>query len=98
MADLTITGVETFLTQPNTQRLIVVKVLTSEPGLYGLGCATFTQRAKAVVTAVAEYLRPLFVGRDAARIGPPKPREGPCRRSECRRRQVFFRLQVFAPP
>ncbi len=65
---ITIRDVRAVLTAPAGINLVVVKVETSEPGLFGLGCATFTQRAKAVVTAVAEYLRPLFVGRDAARI------------------------------
>jgi mannonate dehydratase len=65
---LKITDVKTFLTAPNRIRLVVVKVLTSEPGLYGLGCATFTQRAKAVVTAVDEFLRPFLIGKDPDHI------------------------------
>ena len=36
---LRITDVRTILTQPAGIRLVVVKVLTSEPGLFGLGCA-----------------------------------------------------------
>ena len=65
---LKITDVKTFLTAPNGIRLVVVKVLTSEPGLYGLGCATFTQRAKAVVTAADEFLRPFLLGKDPDHI------------------------------
>ncbi len=48
--------------------LIVVKVETTEPGLYGLGCATFTQRAEAVVTAINSYMPEFCVGRDADNI------------------------------
>lgn len=65
---LTITDVKVILTAPNGIRLVIVKVETSEPGLYGLGCATFTQRPLAVATAVTEYLRPFLIGKDPDRI------------------------------
>ncbi len=48
--------------------LVLVKVETSEPGLYGLGCATFTQRAEAVVTGIDRYLNEFATGRDADNI------------------------------
>ncbi len=46
LSPLKITDIKTILTAPARIRLVVVKVTTSEPGLYGLGCATFTQRAR----------------------------------------------------
>ena len=43
MSVVTIRDVRTILTSPNGwDRLVIVKVETSEPGLYGVGCATFT--------------------------------------------------------
>ena len=65
---ITIRDVQTILTQPAGSRLIVVKVLTSEPGLYGLGCATFTQRFRAVQAAIEHHLKPFAIGRDVSRI------------------------------
>jgi len=65
---LKITDIKTILTAPDGIRLVVVKVMTSEPGLYGLGCATFTQRALVVQTAIEQYLKPFLVGRNAFEI------------------------------
>ncbi len=63
-----ITDVRCILTAPGDIGLAVVKVETSEPGLYGIGCATFTQRLLAVRSAVEDHLRPMLVGRDPSRI------------------------------
>lgn len=68
MSNVTIRNIRAICTAPAGINLIVVKVETSEPGLYGLGCATFAYRHKAVRLMVDEYLCPLLVGRDVADI------------------------------
>lgn len=68
LSPLKITDLRCILTAPESPRLVIVKVLTSEPGLYGLGCATFTQRARVVETAVTKYLRPLLIGKNPLQI------------------------------
>lgn len=60
--EVRITTLRTIVTAPEGIPVVVVRVDTNEPGLYGLGCATFTQRWKAVV-AFVEYLAPLVSGR-----------------------------------
>lgn len=66
---ITIKDIKTIITQPGGRsRLIIVKVITSEPGLYGLGCATYTQRFHAVQAAIEKHLKPFAIGRDVARI------------------------------
>ncbi|MBR7836584.1 starvation-sensing protein RspA, partial [Actinospica durhamensis] len=65
---LRVTGVRAVVTAPEGAPLVVVRVDTSEPGLYGLGCATFTQRYAAVAAAVDEHVGPLVVGRHPADI------------------------------
>ncbi len=67
-APITITDIKTFVTQPVRERLVVVKVETSEAGLFGLGCATFTQRAHAVHAMLERHLKALLIGRDVSRI------------------------------
>lgn len=68
MAPVKIKNIKAIVTAPQGSNLITVKVETTEPGLYGLGCATFTQRAFAVVTAIEKYLNELCVGRDVDQI------------------------------
>jgi mannonate dehydratase len=67
---ITIQDVKTFLIQTDGagMRFIVVKVITSEPGLYGLGCATFTQRYRAVEAALEHHVIPFVLGKDVSRI------------------------------
>ena len=65
---ITIRDIRTIVTAPRGTELVVVKVETSEPGLYGVGCATFTQRWSAVVTAVNDFLKPLLVGKPVNQI------------------------------
>src|SRR5450755_2654482 len=59
-----IRSVKAIATAPQGANLVIVKVETTEPGLYGLGCATFTQRAEVVVTAINNYMGEFCVGRD----------------------------------
>ncbi len=65
---LRITAVRPIVTAPEGLPLVVVRVDTSEDGLYGLGCATFTQRYEAVATAVRSHVAPLVIGRHPADI------------------------------
>jgi mannonate dehydratase len=65
---VTIRSVKAIGTAPQGANLVVVKVETSEPGLYGLGCATFTQRAEVVVTAINNYMPDFCVGKDVDNI------------------------------
>src|SRR6266508_3951336 len=68
MPPVKIRSVKAIATAPEGSNLIVVKVETTEPGLYGLGCATFTQRAVAVVAAINSYLNDFCVGKDVDNI------------------------------
>ncbi len=63
-----IKDIEVIATAPAGLRLVVVKVITDQDGLYGYGCGTYTQRADLVVEAVNRYLRPFLIGKRADRI------------------------------
>jgi mannonate dehydratase len=66
--NIKITRVRAIVTAPNGIELIVVKVETDQPGLYGVGCATFRQRAHAVAVAVDQYLDDFCRGRNVNNI------------------------------
>jgi mannonate dehydratase len=63
-----IKDVQVIATAPAGLRLVVVKVVTDQDGLYGYGCGTYTQRADLVVEAVRRYLKPFLIGQKADRI------------------------------
>lgn len=65
---LKIKRITPIMTAPQGARLIVVKVETSEPGLFGLGCATFNQRPLAVIEAIEKYIDPFARDRDVDNI------------------------------
>ena len=63
----TIERIEVIRTAPDNCRLVVVKVHTSEAGLYGVGCGSLTFRVGAIERAIEE-LAPLAIGYDVLRI------------------------------
>lgn len=63
-----IKSVKAIATAPEGSNLVIVKVETTEPGLYGLGCATFTQRAVPVISAIDSYLNDFCTGKDVDNI------------------------------
>ncbi|MCR5536298.1 MAG: starvation-sensing protein RspA [Succinivibrio sp.] len=65
---VTIKDLKVINTAPEGINLTVVKLITSEPGLYGYGDATFAYRYKAVTSYLLDYLKPLLIGRDVADI------------------------------
>ena len=62
-----ITEVRVIVTSPG-RNYVLVKILTDEPGLYGVGDATLNGRELAVATALQDHLAPLLIGRDPDRI------------------------------
>src|SRR5258708_14597946 len=68
MPPLKITDVKVILAQPGPEHLVIVKVSTSETGLYGIGCATHRERPLPVASYVDSYLKPFLVGRNCDEI------------------------------
>lgn len=68
MKKITIRDIQVFNICVTGRNNTIVKVLTSEPGLYGLGCATFTQRYATVTNLLENYIKPLVIGRDVSQI------------------------------
>lgn len=60
--------VKAIATAPYGIELIIVKVETDQPGLHGVGCATFRQRAHAVVSAIDDYLDDFCRDKDVSNI------------------------------
>lgn len=60
---LKITDIKVILTQVGNTHMTNAKVLTSEPGLYGVGCGGHAERQSIVAQTIAQYLKPAAVGR-----------------------------------
>ncbi len=60
--------VKAIATAPYGIELVIVKVETDQPGLYGIGCATFRQRAHAVASAIDDYLDDFCRDKDVSNI------------------------------
>ena len=60
--------VKAIVTAPYGIELVIVKVETDQPGLHGIGCATFRQRAHAVASAIDQYLDDFCRDKDVSNI------------------------------
>ena len=67
LVQLKITEVRIIVTCP-TRNYVVVKILTDEPGLYGVGDATLNGRELAVASILKDHIAPLLIGRDPDQI------------------------------
>lgn len=62
-----IVDVRVIVTCPG-RNFVLVKIVTDQDGLYGVGDATLNGRELAVATALEEHIKPLLLGRDPDRI------------------------------
>src|SRR5205807_10195029 len=56
-----IADIKTILVQVGGEHLVIVKVVTDEPGLHGVGCATHGERPLAVAAAIDQHVKPLLI-------------------------------------
>jgi mannonate dehydratase len=69
LPELKITGVKAIPTSAGGHySWVFLKVMTTEPGLYGIGSASNVNEAPAVVTAINEQYAPFWMGKSADRI------------------------------
>src|ERR1700687_1301061 len=68
MPPLTITDVKVIATAPVNSNWTIVKVMTSEPGLYGLGSATRQEVPQAAQAYIEKRLKPFVIGRKVDEI------------------------------
>ena len=69
LPDLKITGVKAIPTSAGSgYRWVFLKVLTSEPGLYGIGSASNVNQTAPTVTAIKQQYAPFWIGKNPARI------------------------------
>ena len=64
---LKITEVRVIVTNPG-RNYVLVKIMTSESGLYGVGDATLNGRELAVATDLEKHIAPVLIGRDPEAI------------------------------
>ena len=62
-----ITDVQTLRTRTNGT-WVIVKILTDQPGLYGIGSASDHHHSSTLITAINEIVAPLIIGRNAEQI------------------------------
>jgi len=67
LPSLKIADVRVIVTCPD-RNYVLVKILTSEPGLYGVGDATLNGRELAVAEDLKEHIAPLLISRDPEQI------------------------------
>jgi mannonate dehydratase len=65
---LKITDIKVIRTQVGNTHMTNAKVLTSEPGLYGVGCGGHAERQAIVAQTIEQFLKPAVVGRYADEI------------------------------
>src|SRR5579859_4861470 len=68
MPPLTMTDVKFIATAPSNSNWTIVKVITSEPGLYGLGSATHQEVPQAAQAYLEKRLKPFVIGRKVDEI------------------------------
>jgi mannonate dehydratase len=49
-------------------RWVFLKIITSEPGLYGIGSANDNYQTQAVIAALEKHMKPFLIGKDPDRI------------------------------